>query len=138
MQGSRRWAAGYLVLSKVKSSASSSSSSQGELLCYTDTTGLRRAAPQLRFLCSSLQPSSATPIAHQLQITAIRVRGGLVLWKDTKKWSPIAGIDSLILPNETDDDDGDDNDDYSAHFQQTNLKESSGKYMNVSQNSCDI
>merc|ERR1712212_686446 len=34
--GGRRWAAGYLVLSK------------GELLCYTDTTGLRRAAPQLR------------------------------------------------------------------------------------------
>jgi len=36
VQGARRWAAGYLVLSK------------GELLCYTDTTGLRRAAPQLR------------------------------------------------------------------------------------------
>jgi len=36
VQGTRRWAAGYLVLSK------------GELLCYTDTTGLRRAAPQLR------------------------------------------------------------------------------------------
>merc|ERR1712212_238869 len=34
--GGRKWAAGYLVLSK------------GELLCYTDTTGLRRAAPQLR------------------------------------------------------------------------------------------
>merc|ERR1711971_577337 len=36
VQGTRRWAAGYLVLSK------------GELLCYTDTTGLRSAAPQLR------------------------------------------------------------------------------------------
>jgi len=36
VQGSRKWAAGYLVLSK------------GELLCYTDTSGLRRATPQLR------------------------------------------------------------------------------------------
>jgi len=43
VQGSRRWAAGYLVLSK------------GELLCYTDTTGLRRAAPQLRLQLSGCE-----------------------------------------------------------------------------------
>merc|ERR1712156_1349773 len=63
VQGGRKWAAGYLVLSK------------GELLCYTDTSGLRRATPQLKLYLRELPEPLLPYKLHSCLVKAAKKKG---------------------------------------------------------------